>query len=79
MITNINKTTKNEVNCLDINENEETDPAILNQTFNKFFSTIAQKIESKLINTTKLHTDYLIETTTNTFILTPTNTEKWKT
>ena len=76
MIININKTTKNEVNCLDIKEIEETDPAILNRTFNKFFSTIAQKIESKLISTTKHYTDYLTETTTNTFILTPTNTEK---
>ena len=41
-----------------------------------FFSTIAQKIESKLINTTKHYTDYLTEPTTNTFILTPTNTEE---
>ena len=64
------------VNCLDINGNEEVDPAVLSQTFNEFFSTIAQKIESKLINTTKHYTDYLTEPTTNTFILTPTNTEE---
>ena len=76
MIININKTTKKEVNCLDINGNEEVDPAVLSQTFNEFFSTIAQKIESKLINTTKHYTDYLTEPTTNTFILTPTNTEE---
>ena len=76
MIININKTTKKEVNCLDINGNEETDPAILSQIFNEFFSTIAQKIESKLINTIKHYTDYLTEPTRNTFILTPTNTEE---
>ena len=76
MIININKTTKKEVNCLDINGNEEADPAILSQTFNEFFSTIAQKIESKLINITKHYTDYLTEPTTNTFILTPTNKEE---
>ena len=53
MVRNINKTTKKEVNCLNINVNEETDPAKLSQTFNSFFSTIAQKMESKLIHTTK--------------------------
>ena len=76
MIININKTTKKEINCLNINGNEETDPGILSHTFSSFFSTIAQKIESKLINTTKHYTDYLTEPTTNTFILTPTNTEE---
>ena len=44
MIININKITKKEINCLNINQNEEADPAILSQTFNKFFATIAQKI-----------------------------------
>ena len=44
MIMNINKITKKEINCLNINQNEEADPAILSQTFNKFFATIAQKI-----------------------------------
>ena len=76
MVININKTTKKVVNCLDINGNEETDPAILRQTFNSFFSTIAQKIKSKLVHTTKHYTDYLTELTTNNFILTPTNTEE---
>ena len=57
MIININKTTKKDVNCLQINGIEETDPAVLSQTFNKFFTTIAQKIESKLVilqNTTQI-------------------------
>ena len=44
MIININKITKKEINCLNINQNEEADPAISSQTFNKFFATIAQKI-----------------------------------
>ena len=76
MIININKSTKKEVNCLQINANEETDPAVLSQTFNKFFSSIAKKIESKLVNTTKHYTDYLTEPITDSFILTPTNTEE---
>ena len=75
MIININKTTKKEINCLNINGNKKTS-CYTSQTFNSFFSTIAQKIESKLINTTKHYTDYLTEPTTNTFILTPTNTEE---
>ena len=61
MVININKAKKKEVNCLNIHGNEETDPAILSQTFNCFFSTIAQKIKSKLINTTTL---LLINSTT---------------
>ena len=60
MVININKATKKEVNCLNIHGNQEIDPAILSQTFNCFFSTIAQKIKSKLINTTTL----LINSTT---------------
>ena len=75
MVININKTTKKQVNCLTINGNEETDPAILSQTFNSFFSAITQKIESKLIHTAKHYTDYLTEPTANKFILTTTNTE----
>ena len=43
MVININKTTKKDINCLNINGNEETDPAILSQTSNSFFLTIAQK------------------------------------
>ena len=35
-----------------------------------------KNINSKLINTTKHYTDYLTEPTTNTFILTPTNTRE---
>ena len=73
MVINIKKTIKKEINYFNINGNEETNPAMLSQTFNSFFSRIAQKIESKLINTTKHYTDYLTEPTTNTFILTPKN------
>ena len=60
---------------LNINGNEETDPAILSRTFNSFFLTIAQKIESKLTHNTKHYTDHLTEPTANKFILTTTNTE----
>ena len=38
MIVSINETTKKEIKCLNINGNEETDPAILSQAFNNFFN-----------------------------------------
>ena len=69
-------TPQKEVNCLDINGNEEIYPAISSQTFNKFISTIGQKIQFKLVNIKKHYTDYLTEPATNTFILTPTITEE---
>ena len=47
---------------------EKTDQAVLSQTFNKFFTTIAQKIESKLVNTAKQYTDYLTEPVRDHFI-----------
>ena len=49
MVININKTTKKDINCLNINGNEETDPAILSQTFNSFFLTIVQKKSLNLL------------------------------
>ena len=78
MIININKTTKKEINCLNINRNKKTS-CYTSQTFNSFFSTIAQKIESKLINT-KHYTNYSQMTeptnTANILILTQTNTQE---
>ena len=52
--------------------------AISSETFNKFFSTIAQKIEYKLVSTTKHYENYLTEPAANTFILTPKNTKEIK-
>ena len=49
---------------------------ILSQTLINSFQQLHKKIEPKLINTTKHYTDYLTEPRANTFILTPTNTEK---
>ena len=52
--------------------------AISSETFNKFFSTIAQKIKYKLVSTTKHYENYLTEPAANTFILTPKNTKEIK-
>ena len=37
----------------------EYNPAILSDSFNKFFTKIAQKIKSKIVPTNKNYTDYL--------------------
>ena len=43
MIININKTTKKEVNCLNINRNQERDAAILSQTLINSFQQLHRK------------------------------------
>ena len=45
-IKNVSKKSIN-INCLNKNDIEETDPAILSNLFNKFFATIAQKNKSQ--------------------------------
>ena len=58
-IINIRNVSKKNINCLNINNTEDTHQAILSDSFNKFFTTIAQKIESKIVPTNKNFTDYL--------------------
>ena len=58
-IVNIRNISKKNINCLNTDDIEETDLAILSDLFNKFFTTIAQKIESKIVLTNKNYTDYL--------------------
>ena len=48
-IMNIRNISKKNINCLNKNDIEETDPAILSDSFNKFSTTTAQKIESKIL------------------------------
>ena len=58
-IININTTKNKSVNCLNANNTEETNPFVLSSSFNKFFTTVAKKIESKIVHTPKNYTDYL--------------------
>ena len=60
---------KKNINCPSVNDIEETDPAILSDSFNKFFTTLTQKIESKLVPTNKNYTDYLTNPSKKTFFL----------
>ena len=46
-IINTRNISKKNVNCQNINDIEEKDLAILSDSFNKFFTTIAQKLIQK--------------------------------
>ena len=56
-IMNIRNISKKNFNCLNKNDIEETNPAILSDSFNKLFTRTARKIESKIALTNKNYTD----------------------
>ena len=58
-IININKMSKNSINCLKINRNKETNRATLHDSLNNFFVTVAQNVEAKLVHTDKHYFGYL--------------------
>ena len=43
-IVNIDATKNKSINCLNVNNTEETNPFSLSSSFNKFFTAIAKKI-----------------------------------
>ena len=75
-IININKNTKKTVNCLNINGKEETDPFHISNSLNTFFTTVAKKIESKIVPTNKHFSEYLQNPNENSFFLTPTSPDE---
>ena len=75
-IININKINKKTVNCLKVNGKEETDPFLISNSLNSFFTTIAQKIENKIPQTNKHFSDYLQNPNENSFFLTPTTPDE---
>ena len=70
-IININTTKNKSINCLNVNNAEETGSFVRSSSFNKFFTTIAKKIESNIVNTPRNYSDYLTNPSEKTF-LTPT-------
>ena len=72
LLVNINKRNNKTVNCLNVDGVEETDPFVISNHFNKFFSTIAQQIEGKIVKTNKHFSDFLSEPLQSNFFLTPT-------
>ena len=75
-IININTTKNKSINCLSGNDIEETDPFVLSSSFNKVFTTIAEKIESNIVHTPNIYTDYLTNPSEKTFVLTPTSPDE---
>ena len=71
-IININKKEKKDINCLKVDDQQATDPFVISNYFNKFFTTIAKKIESKIVQTDKKYSDFLDSPLEKTFFLTPT-------
>ena len=68
------KTKSNKQNTsLNINNQIETNPKTISVAFNKFFFTIAEDIDNKIIPTNKTHKDYLNVSIVNFFFLTPVN------
>ena len=61
LLININKRSNKTVTCLNVDGVEETDPFVINYHFKKFISTIAQKIEGKIVKTKNNFSDFLSE------------------
>ena len=72
LLVNVNKRNNKAVTCLNVDGVEETDPFVISNHFNKFFSTIAQQIEGKIVKTTKHFSDVQSEPLQSNFFLTPT-------
>ena len=51
-IININKKEKKDINCLKVDHDQQaTDPFVISNYFNKFFTTIAKNIEGQIVQT----------------------------
>ena len=72
LLVNINKINNKTVTCLNEDGIEQTDPFLISNHFNQFFSTIVQKIEGKIVKTNKHFSDLLTEPLQPNFFLSPT-------
>ena len=70
-IINITKKEKKNINRLKVDDQQATDPFLISNYFNKFFTTIAKKIESKIVQTGKKYSNFLDNPLGKTFFLTP--------
>ena len=63
---------KKDINCLKVDDQQATNPFVLNNYLNKFFTTIAEKSENKIVQTDKKYSDFLNNPLEKTVFLTPT-------
>ena len=72
-IINITKKSKNNINSIQVNGRDITDPAIIANEFNNHFTTIAKEIEAKLIPPNLHFSNYLSEPVEETLTFRATN------
>ena len=72
LLVNINERNNKTVTCLNVDGVAQTEPFVISNHFNKFFSAIAQKIQGKIVKTRKYFSDFLFEPLQSKFFLTPT-------
>ena len=72
LLVNMNERNQKTVICLNVDGIEETDQFLIYNHFNKFFSTIVQKSDGKIVKTNKHFSDFLTEPLQSNFFLTPT-------
>ena len=68
----MNKKKKKDINCLKVDDQQATDLFVISNYFYKFFITIAEKIENKIVQTDKKYSDFLDNPLEKTFFLIPT-------
>lgn len=72
-IININKKKGKRINNISVNGELVCDSFHISEKFNEYFSSIAQKIDKGIIDTSKHYKDYLTEPLQNSFFIAPTD------
>ena len=75
-LINVKTKSNKQITSLNINNQIETNPKTILDAFNKFFSTIVNNIDNKIIPTNKTYKDYLNVSIVNSFSLTPVNNKE---
>ena len=70
-VININKKERKDIRCLKVDDQQATDPFVISNYLNKFFTTIPKKIERITVQTDIKYSDFLDNLLEKTFFLTP--------
>ena len=66
-LINVKIKSNKQITSLNINNQMETNPKTISESFNKFFSTTAKDSDNKITTTNKTHKDYLNASVVNSF------------
>ena len=75
-IINIKKKHVSQPSCLKINGIQSNNPKQIAETFNNYFSTVAQKVDSLIPPTNNVFKDYLKNPNINSFFIQPTDADE---